>query len=126
VDVGEWVKYLQTIKDRPGLLPGLRQFALVKIPQAFGWPPDKNSKTRENFAFISVLTYVSHLQGPILVIHGDRDNVVPITQAHMLREALQQEHKPHEFLEVPNGDHFIFLNHHAVWEKIDAFLKKYL
>lgn len=126
VDVAEWVKYLQTIKDRPGLLPGLRQYAVTKIPRAFGWPPDKNAETRENFAHISVLTYVRNLQAPILVIHGDRDDIVPITQAHMLREALQQEKKNYEFLEVHQGGHFIFLNSNAVWEKIDTFLKKYL
>lgn len=129
VDVGEWVKYLrnlQTIKDRPGLLPGLRQYAVTKIPRAFGWPPDKNAETRENFAHISVLTYVSNLQAPILVIHGDRDDIVPITQAQMLREALQQEKKNYEFLEVHQGGHFIFLSSNRVWEKIDVFLKKYL
>lgn len=129
VDVGEWVKYLrklQTIKDRPGLLPGLRQYAVTKIPRAFGWPPDKNAETRGNFAHISVLTYVSNLQGPILVIHGDKDDIVPINQAHMLREALQTEQKNHEFMEIPAGGHFIFLNNNTAWEKIDAFLKKYL
>lgn len=129
VDVAEWVKYLQTVKDKSELLPGLRQFACTKIPRAFGWPPDKDPQTLGNFARISVLTYVKNLQAPILVVHGDRDNQVPISQAHMLREALQKENKDYEFLEVPTGrtnGHFIFLNNNAVWEKIDAFLRKYL
>ena len=80
-------------KDSPGLLPGLRQYAVTKIPRAFGWPPDKDPETRENFARISVLTYVSNLQGPILVIHGDRDTVVPITQATRLRDACSKKEK---------------------------------
>ena len=129
VDVAAWVKYLRAIKNKSELLPGLRQFAFTKIPQAFGWPPDKNSVTRENYARISVLTYVNNLQGPILIIHGDKDKQVPISQAYMLRNALQQENKHYEFLEVPTGrsdGHFIFLNSNVVWEKIDAFLKKYL
>lgn len=126
VDVAEWVKYLQTIKDQPGLLPGLRQFAVIKIPRAFGWPPDKDPGTRENFARISVLSYVRNLEAPILVIHGDEDTVVPITQARMLREALRQEKKNYEFLEVHTGGHFIFLDSNTVWERIDAFLKEYL
>jgi dipeptidyl aminopeptidase/acylaminoacyl peptidase len=126
VDVAEWVVYLHTIKDKPGLLPGLRQFALIKIPLAFGWPPDKDPETRENFARISVLSYVKNLESPILVIHGDRDTVVPITQARMLREALRQEKKNYEFFEEHNGGHFIYINSNAVWEKINAFLKKYL
>ena len=124
--MAEWVKYLQTIKDKPGLLPGLRQFAVIKIPRAFAWPPDKDPGTRENFARISVLSYVGNLKAPILVIHGDEDTVVPITQARMLREALRQEKKNYEFLEVHNGGHFIFLDSNTVWERIDAFLKKYL
>jgi dipeptidyl aminopeptidase/acylaminoacyl peptidase len=126
VDVAAWVKYLRTVKNRPGLLPGLRPYAVTKIPKAFGWPPDKDAETRKNFADISVLTYVSNLQAPILVIHGDMDNVVPITQAHKLREALHREKKNYEFLEVHTGGHFIFLKSNAVWDKIDVFLKKYL
>ncbi len=126
VDVAEWVEYLQTIKDDPGLLPGLRQFALIKIPRAFGWPPDKDPGTRENFSRISVLSYVKNLDAPILVSHGDKDTVVPITQARMLREALQKENKNYEYVEIPDGGHFIFLNSNAVWEKVKAFLKKYL
>jgi dipeptidyl aminopeptidase/acylaminoacyl peptidase len=126
VDVAEWVKYLQTIKDRPGLLPGLRQFACITIPRSFGWPPEKDPGTRENFARISVLSYVKNLKGHILVIHGDRDTVVPITQPRRLREALRQEKKNYEFSEIHNGGHFIFLNNNAVWEKIDGFIKKYL
>ena len=126
VDVADWVKYVQTIKDKPGLLPGLREFALIKVPRAFGWPPDKDPETRGNFARISVLSYVKNLESPILVIHGDGDTVVPITQARMLREALQQEKKNYEFFEVHNGGHFIFQNDNSVWEKIEAFLKKYL
>lgn len=126
VDVAEWVKYLQIIKDKPGLLPGLRQFAVIKIPRAFGWPPDKDPGTRENFDRISVLSYVRSLKGRILVVHGDRDTVVPITQARMLREALRKEKKNYEFLEVHTGGHFIFLDSNTVWEKIDTFLKRYL
>ena len=126
VDVAEWTEYLQTIKDKPGLLPGLRQFALIKIPQACGWPPNKDPKTRENFARISVLSYVKNLDSPILVIHGDRDTVVPITQARMLEKALRKENKNYEFFVVHNGGHFIFVNNKAVWKKINVFLKKYL
>lgn len=129
VDVAAWVSYLRAIKNPSTLLPGLRQFAFTKIPQAFGWPPDKDSVTKENYARLSVLTYVNKLQGPILIIHSDKDKQVPISQAYMLRDALQKEKKPYEFLEVTNGrsdGHFIFVNDNQVWENIAAFLKKYL
>lgn len=129
VDVAEWVKYLQTVKDKIELLPGLRKFACTKVPLVFGWPPDKNPETSEKFARISTLTYVKNLQGTILLIHADGDTQVPITQAYMLRKALRQENKNLEFLEIPaggNDGHFIFLHNKTVWEKIDWFLKKNL
>lgn len=126
VDVAEWVKYLQAAPDRLELLPGLRPFACSKIPRAFGWPPSKDPGTRENFARISVLSYVKNLRGPIMVIHGANDIQVPFTQALMLEKALQQEHKDFEFLEIPGEGHFIFRDNNAVWEKIAAFLKKSL
>jgi dipeptidyl aminopeptidase/acylaminoacyl peptidase len=125
VDVADWVQYLQAIKDKAGLLPGLRPYAVTKIPRALGWPPDQDPGTREKFARISVLTYVTNLQGPVLLIHGDGDTVVPLTQATRLQEALRREKKDYEFLEVPGG-HFIFRDNKVVWEKVDTFLREYL
>jgi dipeptidyl aminopeptidase/acylaminoacyl peptidase len=125
IDVAEWVKYIRAQKNKTSLLPGMEQYAYFKVPRAFGWPPNKDQETQENFASISILTYAKNLQAPLLVIHGNKDSVVPITQFHMLQGAVNQCKSKWKFEEV-SGGHFIFLNKKVVWERIDAFLRKYL
>jgi len=108
---------------------GGSRLAASPAVRALGWPPDKDAQTRENYARLSVLTYLGHFQVPVLVIHGTKDNLVPVSQARKLKEALEQRQKVFEYLEVPTGKiggHFIFVSSKAVWAKINAFLKKHL
>ena len=49
VDVAEWVKYLQTIKDRPGLLPGLRQYACHQDPTGLRLAPGQRPRDPGKF-----------------------------------------------------------------------------
>jgi dipeptidyl aminopeptidase/acylaminoacyl peptidase len=129
VDVAAWVKYLRSVKNKAILLPGLQQFASSTIPDIYGWPPDRDQTSKENFARISVLTFVKNLEAPLLLIHGDSDAQVPVAQAYMLRDALQREKKDVEFFEVPTSGtnaHFIFQNSALVWEKIASFLRTHL
>ncbi|OGP71329.1 MAG: hypothetical protein A2Z73_03635 [Deltaproteobacteria bacterium RBG_13_60_28] len=131
VDVAAFLRY----RYRPRLWgkadTGLQTPGLAASPavRALGWPPDRDAGTRENYDRLSVLTYLGNLQVPVLVIHGDGDNLVPVSQARSLREALEKQGKPGEYLEVPTGKiggHFIFLTSKAAWATIEAFLKKYL
>ena len=108
---------------------GGNRLGLSPVGRALGWPPDQDARTRENYARLSVLTYVGNFQAPVLAIHGTRDHLVPVSQARSLKAALEQRHKVFEYLEIPTGKiggHFIIVTNKAVWEKIDAFLKKYL
>jgi dipeptidyl aminopeptidase/acylaminoacyl peptidase len=108
---------------------GGSRMAAGPAARALGWPPDRDAGTRENFARLSVLTYLDNLQVPVLVIHGTKDNLVPVSQARSLKEALEKQKKPFEYLELPTGKiggHFIFLSSKEMWEKIGVFLKKFL
>jgi fermentation-respiration switch protein FrsA (DUF1100 family) len=114
-------------KADTGRLPP--SLAFSPVVRALGWPPDKDATTKENFARLSVLSYLGNLQTPLLVLHGTQDNLVPISQARSLQEALEKQNKPFEYLEIPTGElggHFIFLSSKAMWKKIEAFLKKNL
>jgi dipeptidyl aminopeptidase/acylaminoacyl peptidase len=97
--------------------------------RALGWPPEKDAETRENYARLSVLSYLGNLQAPVLVVHGAEDNLVPVSQARRLKEGLEQKKKKFEYLEVHTGKiggHFIFLSSKEMWEKVEVFIKKYL
>jgi len=131
VDVAEFLRYRYRHRLRGQVDTGLQTPGLAASPvvRALGWPPDRDAGTREKYGRLSVLTYLENLQAPVLVIHGTKDYLVPVSQARKLREALEKQDKPYEYLEVPTGKmggHFIFLSSQAAWDKITAFLKKYL
>jgi dipeptidyl aminopeptidase/acylaminoacyl peptidase len=132
VDLATFVDYMQKEENvRMGFLPQeVYYYATIDVTRTLGWPPDRDAKTRGNYARRSVLTYIPKLQAPILFAHGTGDRVVPFSQAQMLRQALEQNQKTFEFVEIPTTKkikgHLIFHYEDIVWRKIEAFLKKYL
>lgn len=130
-DVTSFLKDLYRLHPGGKAETGRPLLRLIASPvvRALGWPPDKDAGTKEKYRRLSVLSYLDNLKAPVLVVHGSKDNIVPVSQARKLREALKKQKKTCEYLEVPTGKiggHFIILTKPAIWEKIDSFLKKYL
>ncbi len=65
--------------------------------------PDDGS--RAAVAALSVLPDVEGSEPPFLIIHGDRDRLVPVTQSLLLAEALEAVDVPAEVLVLPDADH---------------------
>lgn len=55
------------------------------------------------YAANSPIKHVKNI--PILIVHGDQDEVVPIRQANLLVEKLKSNDIPHQFLLIPNAGH---------------------
>lgn len=53
----------------------------------------------------SPIEYASPSGPPVLLIHGQRDAVVPISQSELLAQALRSNHVPHTLIAVPQGGH---------------------
>jgi dipeptidyl aminopeptidase/acylaminoacyl peptidase len=51
------------------------------------------------------ITYIHPDAPPFLIIHGDQDNVVPVSQSQLLFEALQTAGVESEFMPLEGGDH---------------------
>ena len=47
------------------------------------------------------------VQAPILLIHGKDDTVVPVGQSKLMRNALKEARKRHEYVELPGEDHWL-------------------
>ncbi len=64
---------------------------------------------------------------PILIHHGDADQIVPVSEAFHLREVLEQRHTPYEMHIYPGVGHVF---EYEVWtvaaRRTLAFLKKHL
>lgn len=93
--------------------------------QEFGLTPYENVEVFERY---SPHRFISQWKTPTLVIHGEKDYRVPVSEALMLFEALQHYKVPSELLIFPDENHWILKprNIKAWYETISTFLKKYL
>lgn len=48
---------------------------------------------------------IQNARGPVLILHGDQDPVVPLEHAHRYQQALSAAGKPHELQVIAGADH---------------------
>ncbi len=73
--------------DFLGWDPNFNKAVYAMIERLIGGSPREN---REKARWASSLTYVSKDSAPFLILHGDKDNVVPLGQSESLAEALKK------------------------------------
>ena len=81
-------------------------------------------ENREKVARANPITYVTPDDPPFLVMHGDRDDLVPLNQSELLAEALRKADVPVELHVVQGAGHGF--RGAEVEAKVDAFLDKHL
>ena len=74
---------------------------------------------------VSPLTYVRAGLPPIITIHGDKDDVVPYTQATRLKAALDKAGVTNKLVTIPGGGHGLFTQpqYEYAYSEIWKFLK---
>jgi dipeptidyl aminopeptidase/acylaminoacyl peptidase len=79
-----------------------------------------NPNGEENPKLISILPEVSTWYAPTLVLHGEKDSLVPVKQANLLRDSLEAARKPYRFVLYPDNGHRLPVE--DVRKKTTAFL----
>lgn len=59
----------------------------------------------ENYREASPVNFVERITASLLIVHGDADRDVPVSQAVEMAEALKRAHKDYELMVIPGGDH---------------------
>lgn len=59
----------------------------------------------ERYRNASPLTWIDRRTAPFLVVHGDQDDVVPISQSRRLVAALRAAEVEVQYLELPDASH---------------------
>lgn len=82
----------------------------------------------ETYREASPVTYVTEDDPPILTLHGDKDQLVPITQATMLDERMKEAGADHTLLILEGAGHGFGGEHQqqaqdAMWAFFDKHLK---
>ena len=81
-------------------------------------------ETPELARVASPVSHVSADAAPFLIVHGTRDNLVPVTQAEALAAALEKARVPVTFVRYEGGGHSIIGA--EVNNRVYAFFDKYL
>jgi dipeptidyl aminopeptidase/acylaminoacyl peptidase len=82
----------------------------------------------ELYERLSPSSYAARFRTPTLVIHGQLDFRVPVTQGMQLFTALQRQGVPSEFLYYPDEGHWIQSPANAFqwWHSIERWLERWL
>ena len=80
----------------------------VLAPAAFGLDPHSLAKIPKT---------------PVMLVHGDMDTVVPLSWSRPWVEEMRSLKMPHEYIEVPGGDHGTVITSHQA--EIFAFFAKH-
>ena len=73
---------------------------------AFGLKPEWTKPQTDAYAKdLSPIYKVTANYPPILIIHGDKDPLVPIQQSNLLDAVLETNHVKHKLLVIPGGAH---------------------
>jgi fermentation-respiration switch protein FrsA (DUF1100 family) len=68
---------------------------------------------------------IAKVRSPVLIIHGERDSVIPF---HLGRKLFELAADPKEWLAIPDADHndLAFAGGRRYWDTIESFLEKAL
>ncbi len=77
---------------------------------------------------ISPINHIDNIDIPVLLIHGERDNVVKFRQSKNMANKLEDANKVFEFVKLEKGDHHLSSaeNRMNAMLAIDRFLKEHL
>jgi acetyl esterase/lipase len=81
-------------------------------------------ENREKAARANPIAYVSKDDPPFLIMHGDKDNLVPLGQSELLHEALRKAGVPSTLDVVPGAGHGF--GGPEIQKKVDEFLDRHL
>lgn len=81
-----------------------------------------------NMKAFSPVYNIDKLKAPVMLIHGGKDERVPIEHAEDLRKALNQNDHPYEWIELDKEGHGFFNseNRAEVYKNMVSFLEKHL
>ena len=87
-----------------------------------------DSKTeRDKLKSVSPVNYADNVTAPILIVHGDKDTVVPISQSTVMQKALKKAGKDSTLIKLKGEDHWLSTSKARLemLKAVDAFIQKH-
>lgn len=115
-DMVQLSEFRATNPDLPADYP---KHAVTKL---LGGPAER---MRDLAGTANPITFVTEKAPPFLIMHGERDTLVPLKQSQMLEEALKKVGAKVEFQVVPGADHGLFSDT-ATLREVEKFFNRTL
>ncbi|GAA0305311.1 S9 family peptidase [Psychrosphaera haliotis] len=82
----------------------------------------------DHLSTISPVNYAKKVSAPVLLIHGEHDEIVPVRQSKYMHEELQDNGKDVTFIELEEGDHYLSnsKNRLEAMRAIGKFVKEHI
>ncbi|WP_296459174.1 alpha/beta hydrolase [Rubinisphaera sp.] len=96
--------------------------------QLLGYDPRTPAEeiTQDGIKDVSPISFVSADDPPVMQVHGDKDDIVPIEHAKNMDQKLQKAGVKSELLIIPGGNHGVAGAGPQVTDRATAFVKEYL
>jgi len=126
---GQWPDRFRCLVNHDGIFDNRSMYYATEelwFPEwEHGGPYFANAQGHEKH---NPANYVDQWQTPMLVIHGELDYRVPVTQGIMTFTALQRQGIESRFLYFPDENHWVLKPHNSMhWhEQVNAWLHHYL
>lgn len=95
-DMADWYRHIKNIPV------SYYQRVSEDFEKSLGGAPDQFP---EAYRQISPTTHVPHIECPVLILHGEDDEDVPVSHAHKLAEAIENAGGQHELRIFKNAGH---------------------
>jgi len=126
---GQWPDRFRCLVNHDGIFDNRSMYYATEelwfVEWEHGGPYFANPEGHERH---NPANYVDRWQTPMLVIHGELDYRVPITQGIMTYTALQRQGIESRFLYFPDENHWVLKPHNSMhWhEQVNDWLHRYL
>ncbi|HUV07762.1 MAG TPA: alpha/beta fold hydrolase [Spirochaetia bacterium] len=121
VELGRLFESLPSWKRKVASIPGLYR----TIGGTYDEAPGEYRKRSALYAVVRITC-------PVLIIHGEKDTIVPFEQARLLQQELRRHDKSHESLFIPGAGHSLLTGSREnpisdlVWRRVEEFLDSHL
>ena len=89
---------------------------------------EKGQISKNHLADISPINHVDKIKVPVLLVHGERDEIVPFSQSEDFFEVMEDEDKDVRLVELDRGNHYLSNadNRMKAMKVISEFVKKHI
>ena len=116
---GGYASFVGSFRDPNPYSCAIAGAGVADVPYFRAWLADQGdfaeASYRKTIGGINPLDHVDSVDVPILVIHGDKDERVPVAESRKFVKELKKFNKQHKYIELKGANHFFGTIYYRHW-----------